>query len=137
MEILKGLTVNSAKVSVNPRFNLLTSKPDVILTYNKGNTGVKLQASSNTQKVTVSQTVSENSIVSPTVSSSGAISVDWLLRVDQDNTVTTTVIPHDSIKVLWKVNSIFFFKICKMFVKITFLSFCDCWNENIGWSVEN
>ena len=114
MEVVKGVELSGAKISVKPRFNLLTSKPDVILTYNKANTGVQLQASANTQKLTVSQTVSENSVITPTVSSSGAISVDWLLRVDQDNTVTTTVTPNDSVAVLWKVN----------FKKLSFSSKC-------------
>jgi len=78
------------------------------LTYNRGKTGVQLVASRDAQKLTVSQVVSENSVITPTITSKGDYSVDWLLELDKENSVTTTIKPKEYVNVLWKVSKILF-----------------------------
>lgn len=102
IEAIKGLTVPGGKASINPRYSVADSKSDVILTYNRGKTGVQLNASRNAQKLVVSQVVSENSVITPSITNAGEYSVDWLLQLDEGNTVTTTIKPKEYVNIIWK-----------------------------------
>ena len=72
--------------------------------YNREKTGVQLFASPNAQKLTISQVVSEKNVITPTITNTGDISVDWLLEIDEGNSVTTTIKPKEYVNVLWKVS---------------------------------
>ena len=101
VEATKGLDVNGARVTVNPRYNLETEEADVVVKYNNGDTDVKLTASIDSQEVTVSQRLDDDNRVAPTVNSSGDISVAWERRLDDDSSLTATLKPNDSLDVTW------------------------------------
>ena len=93
----------SAKVTLNPRYNIPTKTPDVVVTYGDGGTNVKLTASTSSQSFAFSQRLGERNIVAPTIKSNRSIKLDWKCILDDDgiNSVTTTYEPN-SINVLWK-----------------------------------
>ncbi|CAJ1961905.1 unnamed protein product [Cylindrotheca closterium] len=51
VEATKGLDVDGARVTINPRYDLGTEEADVVLSYDNGNTNVKLTASADNQEV--------------------------------------------------------------------------------------
>lgn len=107
VEARKGFRVPrtvAARVTVNPRYNVPTQAADVVLTYGDGSSTVKLTASTSSQTVTVSQRMGDRNILSPTVTSGGAVKLDWQCRLDKtgSNTVLTTLTPSKSLNVLWK-----------------------------------
>jgi len=105
IEATKGMDVDGARVTINPRYNVETEDGDVVIGYSKDKMEVELTASKDEQTVMVSQQIDDNNRVAPTVSRSGAISLEWERKLSDDNTVTTTVRPNESVDVEWKDNS--------------------------------
>ena len=104
IEATKGFDANGARVTVNPRRNLQTDETDVVIKYDNGDTNVKLTASADAQKVTISQQVDANNRVAPTISSEGDLSVEWERKLSDDSSLTATLKPNDSLDVEWKDN---------------------------------
>lgn len=124
VEATKGLDVNGARVTVNPRYNVASEEADVVIGYSNDDTNVeltasadsqevtiehqmdktniKLTASAGNQEVTISQQVDANNRVAPTLSSDGDISVEWERSLGGDNSVTATLKPNDSLDLEWK-----------------------------------
>jgi hypothetical protein len=125
IEATKGLDVNGARVTINPRYNVENETPDVVIGYRndqtnveltasaanqevkighqiKDNTNIKLTASAANQELTISQQINDNNRVAPTVSRNGDISVQWERSLGDDNSLTTTLKPNDSIDFEWK-----------------------------------
>lgn len=100
-EAIKGLIIKGARVTINPRYSVPDSEPDVAVTYNNGKTGMKVFASPNSQTLILSQALGGGNVIKPSISSNGAISLDWTLLLDESNTVTTSLKPNDSVNVLW------------------------------------
>ena len=67
-------------------------------------TSLKLTASSDSQEITVSQQVDANNRVSPTINNNGDISVAWERDLGDDNSLTATLKPNDSLDVEWNDN---------------------------------
>jgi hypothetical protein len=53
VEATKGLDMNGARVTVNPRFNLEDDTRDVVVNYNNGDSNLKLTASADAQEVEI------------------------------------------------------------------------------------
>jgi hypothetical protein len=134
VEATKGLDIDGARVTVNPRYNMETEEADVVLGYDNGNTNVQLTASADNQEVNVkhkmdntnleltasadSQEVSidhqmDNTNVrltasadnqEVTISNSGDISVEWERTLGDDSALTATLKPNDSLNVEWRDN---------------------------------
>lgn len=104
IEATKGFDANGARVTVNPRRNMQTDETDVVINYDNGDTNVKLTASADAQKVTISQQVDANNRVAPTISSEGDLSVEWERKLSDDSSLTATLKPNDSLDVEWKDN---------------------------------
>ena len=149
IEATKGLDVDGARVTINPRYNVADESADVVIGYNNDstslkltasadnqdielnhrigdtsigfeasagnlgagqltldhsmdNTNVKLTASASGQEVTISQQVDANNRVSPTINNNGDISVQWERDLGDDNSLTATLRPNDSLDVEWK-----------------------------------
>jgi hypothetical protein len=124
VEATKGLDMNGARVTVNPRYNVADEQADVVINWANGgtnveltasadsqsvvidhsmdNTSIKLTASADNQEVTISQQVDDNNRVSPTVSRNGDISVEWERTLSDDSSLTATLKPNDSLDVEWK-----------------------------------
>jgi len=124
VEATKGLDVNGARVTVNPRFNLEDDTRDVVVNYSQGSTDVKLTASADAQEVeiahkagktdvklvasrdnqevTISQKLDDRNRVAPTINNKGDISVEWERTLGDDSSLTATLKPNDSINVEWE-----------------------------------
>jgi len=102
VEATKGFDSNGARITLNPRYNLQTEEADVVIGYNKDDTDVEIVASRDAQKVTISQQVDDKNRVAPTLASSGAISLEYERSLGDDNSVTATLKPNESIDVEWK-----------------------------------
>lgn len=124
VEASKGFDAGDAKVSVNPRYDLDSEEADVVINYDAGDTNVELTASAESQSVkiehtagdtnievnasadaqslTISQQLDEKNKISPTITSSGDISVEWERDLGDDNSLTATIKPNDSVDLEWK-----------------------------------
>jgi len=124
IEATKGLDMNGARVTVNPRYNVADEQADVVVNWANGdtsveltasadsqevvvnhsldNTSIKLTASADNQEVTISQQIDDDNRVSPTVSRNGDISVEWERTLSDDSSLTATLKPNDSLDVEWK-----------------------------------
>lgn len=78
------------------------SSPDVTIGYGSDNTSVLLEASTSKQKLTVSQMVTDDDIITPSVTSSGDVAIAWKRSLSGGNAITTTVKVNDSINVKWE-----------------------------------
>jgi len=105
VEATKGFDSNGAHVTVTPRFNVETDERDVVVNYDNGDTNVKLTASAESQKVTISQQIDSKNRVAPTITSSGDLSVEWERTLADDSSLTATLKPNDSLDVEWKDNA--------------------------------
>jgi hypothetical protein len=124
IEATKGLDVNGARVTVNPRYSVADESADVVIGYSNeqtnveltasadnqevsvshqlDNTNIKLTASAANQEVTISQQIDANNRVAPTLSRNGDISVEWERSLGDDNSLTAKLRPNDSLDVEWK-----------------------------------
>lgn len=125
VEATKGLDVDGARVTVNPRYNLESEEADVVIGYSNDSTNVeltasadnqevsishdisdstnvKLTASVDAQEVTISQQIDDDNRIAPTIDSDGNISVEWERSLGDDNSLTATLKPNESIDVEWK-----------------------------------
>lgn len=53
VEATKGLDVNGARVTINPRYDVESEEADVVVGYENGNTNVRLTASADNQEVNI------------------------------------------------------------------------------------
>jgi hypothetical protein len=102
VEATKGMDVNGARVTVNPRYNLETDERDVVVNYSNDKTDLKLTASADNQEVTISQRLDDDNRVAPTINSRGDLSVEWERRLGDDSSLTAKLRPNDSLDVEWK-----------------------------------
>lgn len=102
VEATKGIAMDDARVTINPRYNLETEEADVVVNYSNDKTSVKLVASADSQEVTVSQQIDDDNRIAPTINSNGELSVEWERRLGDDRTLTARVKPNDNLDVEWK-----------------------------------
>jgi hypothetical protein len=102
VEATKGIDMDDARVTINPRYNLETEEADVVVNYSNDKTSVKLVASADSQEVTVSQQIDDDNRIAPTINSNGDLSVEWERRLGDDRTLTARVKPNDNLDVEWK-----------------------------------
>lgn len=97
----KTIEADGATISINPRFDVQSKEATVATSYEKGGTGIKVEASKDTQTISLSRQLDEENRIEPTINSAGDISLEWEHRVN-DCTVTTTFKPEESISVVWE-----------------------------------
>jgi hypothetical protein len=102
VEATKRMESDGADISVNPRYNVDTEETDVVLSYAKDGTSVKVTASQDAQSVTLSRQVDDENRIAPTLASNGDISIEWERDLGEDNSITTTLTPNEAIDVEWK-----------------------------------
>ena len=102
IDIAKGFEALDGDLLVNPRYDVKSSIFDVVLGYSKDKTAIKLEATTSDQKLTVSRQVTDSDKLSPSVSSSGDISLAWEKSLSGGDTVTTTLKTNDSVNVKWE-----------------------------------
>lgn len=102
---VKGLDVDGARVTVNPRYDVAKEESDVVLSYKKAGTELELTASQDAQSLKLSRQLDDDNRVAPTLASSGDVSLEWERSLGDDNSITTTFKPDDSINVEWNDSS--------------------------------
>jgi len=124
VEASQTFDAGDARVTVNPRYNVEASEADVIINYDAGDTNVELTASADSQSVVashqagdtnvevtasvdaqslkISQQLDADNKISPIVTSSGDISLEWERKLGDDNSLTATVKPNDAVDLEWK-----------------------------------
>lgn len=102
VEAMKGFDSDGARVTVNPRYNLVTEEGDVVIGYSNDKTDVTITASRDAQSVKISQQIDDDNRVAPTLSSDGAITLEYERSLGDDNSLTATWKPNESIDVQWK-----------------------------------
>lgn len=107
-----AVSADSQEVNVKHRMDNtnieLTASQDsqsVTIDHQMDNTNVKLTASADNQEVTVSQQLDANNRISPTINNKGDISVEWERSLGDDNSLTATLKPDESLNVEWKDNA--------------------------------
>lgn len=84
--------------SINPKYDVQTSSPDVSLGFQLDNTSFRVDAEK--RKLTVSHAFTNRDSVTPTATASGDFSLSYTRDLDTGK-LTTTWAPNDSIKVMW------------------------------------
>ena len=105
VEATKSLDSDGATITINPRYDLDTEEADIVVAYSKDDTSVEITASQDAQSVTFSQQIDDDNRVSPTLASSGDISLEWERSLGDGNSLTATLKPNESIDVEWEDDS--------------------------------
>jgi len=105
VEATKSLDSDGATITINPRYDLDTEEADIVVAYSKDETSVEITASQDAQSVTFSQQIDDDNRVSPTLASSGDISLEWERSLGDGNSLTATLKPNESIDVEWEDDS--------------------------------
>jgi len=101
IELSKNFDADGASVTVNPRYDVASGDADVVVTYSKDDVSVEVTASQESQSITLSKQIDDDNKVSPTISNTGDVSVEWERSLGDDNSITATVTPNESIDVEW------------------------------------
>eukprot|EP00560_Eucampia_antarctica_P005845 CAMPEP_0197840036 /NCGR_PEP_ID=MMETSP1437-20131217/45373_1 /TAXON_ID=49252 ORGANISM="Eucampia antarctica, Strain CCMP1452" /NCGR_SAMPLE_ID=MMETSP1437 /ASSEMBLY_ACC=CAM_ASM_001096 /LENGTH=295 /DNA_ID=CAMNT_0043449583 /DNA_START=58 /DNA_END=945 /DNA_ORIENTATION=+ len=105
VEATKSLDSDGATITINPRYDVDTEEADIVVAYSKDDTSVEITASQDAQSVTFSQQIDDDNRVSPTLASSGDISLEWERSLGDGNSLTATLKPNESIDVEWEDDS--------------------------------
>lgn len=76
VEATKGLDMNGARVTINPRYDLENEEADVVVGYDNGNTNVRLTASADNQEVNVKHSIDNTNIELTASADNQEISID-------------------------------------------------------------
>ena len=75
----------------------------MILAYDTGDTGVQVEVSSkSSQKIIISQQITESNRIAPSITTSGDLSLQWEKTLGDGNSITTTLNPNQSVNVKWE-----------------------------------
>jgi len=88
-------------MTVNPRYNLKSSKADVAVGYDMEKMAFGVTASADSQKFTVSRAVGDSTLITPSITTKGDFSLAVKQKLEGRGTVTGTFKANDSIIVDW------------------------------------
>ena len=124
VEATKGLDVDGARVTINPRYNVESEEADVVLGYDNGNTNVRLTASADNQEVNVKHRMDNTNLELTASADNQEITVDHQVdktnirltasadnqevtisqQLDADNRVAPTINNRGDVSVEWERN---------------------------------
>lgn len=96
LQFKKAFSAFGGKLSLNPRYAVDSRSPDVGAAYSVGGTSVAIDTAGS--KLTVSQKLGENNIITPTVNTDGVWSLAYTRQVTDSGSLTTTYKPDTSLK---------------------------------------
>jgi hypothetical protein len=122
VEATKGLDLDGARVTLNPRYDMETEEADVVLGYDNGNTNVKLTASADSQEVNIKHKLDNTNIELTASADSQEVIVDHQLdntnikltasadnqevtisqQIDDANRISPTINNRGDISVEWE-----------------------------------
>lgn len=124
VEATKGLDMNGARVTVNPRYNVQSEEADVVVGWDNGDTNVQLTASADNQEVNVKHRMDNTNIEVNASRDGQEISVDHQMdntnikltasadnqevtisqQLDANNRISPTINRNGDISVEWERN---------------------------------
>jgi hypothetical protein len=122
VEATKGLDLDGARVTLNPRYNVESSESDVVVGYDNGNTNVQLTASADSQEVNIKHKLDQTNIEVTASAGSQEITIDHQMdstnikltasaanqevtisqQIDDANRVSPTINNNGDISVEWE-----------------------------------
>lgn len=102
LEVEKGFDLLGGRFAIVPRYNIASSQADVTLAYDSDSTTVTIDASSDAQKLTVSQQITDGHRLTPSITSSGDFSVARKKDLGNGDSLTTTLTPGDNVNIKWE-----------------------------------
>jgi len=105
VEATKTFEEDGCRVIVNPRYNVDTEESDFVLGYSKGKTDIRVNTSNKEQVMTLSHQLDNDNRISPTLTSTGNMRLEWEHRLGENNSVTATLRPNESVDIEWKDSS--------------------------------
>jgi hypothetical protein len=124
VEATKGLDVDGARVTINPRYNMESEEADVVVSYDNGNTNVQLTASADSQEVSASHSMGDTTIGLTASADSQEVTLDHTMdntnikltasadnqeitisqQLDDNNKISPTINNSGDISVAWERN---------------------------------
>jgi hypothetical protein len=99
IQATKGFNYDGGKLTVQPSYNVDSEETDVVLTYVKTGTLIKVEASPDAQVMTLSKQLDAENRVAPTFSNNGDVSIEWEHTIGDDSAITTTFKPQEWLNV--------------------------------------
>lgn len=103
VEATKGLDIDGARVTVNPRYNMETEEADVVLGYDNGNTNVQLTASADNQEVNVKHKMDNTNLELTASADSQEVSIDH--QMDNTNVRLTASADNQEVTISQQVDA--------------------------------
>ena len=122
VEATKGLDVDGARVTINPRYDMESEEADVVVGYDNGSTNVQLTASADSQEVNVKHSMDNTNVELTASADNQEVTIDHQLdntnirltasadnqevtisqQIDDDNRIAPTINNRGDISVEWE-----------------------------------
>ena len=122
VEATKGLDMNGARVTLNPRYNMASEEADVVVGWDNGDTNVQLTASADSQEVNVKHRIDNTNIELTASADNQEVKIDHQVdntnikltasadnqevtvsqQLDDANRISPTINNHGDISVEWE-----------------------------------
>ena len=124
VEATKGLDMDGARVTLNPRYDMESGDADVVVGYDNGNTNVQLTASADSQEVAINHKMDNTNIGVTASADNQEVTIDHTMdntnikltasadnqevtisqQIDDDNRISPTINNNGDISVEWERN---------------------------------
>jgi hypothetical protein len=102
VEATKGLDVNGARVTINPRYDVESEEADVVLGYDNGSTNVKLTASADSQEVNVKHSMDNTNIELTASAANQEVTIDH--QLDKTNLKLTASVDNQEVTISQQID---------------------------------
>jgi hypothetical protein len=122
VEATKGLDIDGARVTINPRYNMGTEEADVVVAYDNGSTNVQLTASADNQEVSATHNMGDTTVGLTASADNQEISLDHTMdstnikltasadnqevtirqQIDDNNSIAPTINNSGAMSVAWE-----------------------------------
>ena len=99
IQVTKSIDALGGSISLNPKYDVSSSTPDLTVGYSIGDTSFIVDADS--KKLTVAHSFAGGNKVTPSVTASGDFSLSYSRPLLEGGRLTTTWKPDDALKVQW------------------------------------
>eukprot|EP00529_Nitzschia_sp_RCC80_P030903 CAMPEP_0113481298 /NCGR_PEP_ID=MMETSP0014_2-20120614/22337_1 /TAXON_ID=2857 /ORGANISM="Nitzschia sp." /LENGTH=290 /DNA_ID=CAMNT_0000374791 /DNA_START=96 /DNA_END=968 /DNA_ORIENTATION=- /assembly_acc=CAM_ASM_000159 len=99
IQVTKSIDALGGSISLNPKYDVSSSTPDLTVGYSIGDMSFKVDADS--RKLTVAHSFAGGNKVTPSVTASGDFSLSYSRPLLEGGRLTTTWKPDDAVKVQW------------------------------------
>ena len=103
VEATKGLDLDGARVTINPRYDVEKEEGDVVLGYDNGNTNVQLTASADKQEVNIKHKMDNTNIELTASADNQEVSIDH--QVDNTNVKLTASADNQEVTISQQVDA--------------------------------